>query len=113
MDDDLKKQLDEVFGGNMNVVPGGTGAVLTRPSYLDMEAVTQAVRVMPLDELYRGFGAVAGKVVADQLEEMNLRPADYANLSDLSRMVAKRVVSYLLRSEEFARALKESLARRG
>lgn len=113
MDDNLKRQLGEVFGGNMNVAPSGTAAVLTRPSTLSMEVADKAVRTMSLDRLYRDFGAVAGRTVADQLESMNLRPADYANLPDLPHTVAKRVVSYLLKSEEFARALKKSLTARG
>jgi len=113
MDSALKEQLTEVFGGDMNVAPGGTGAVLTRPSKLSLEVAQQAVRSMPIDGLYRDVGAVAARVLADELESRSLRPADYANLPDLPKVVAKRIVGYLLRSEEFARSFSEHLAARG
>jgi len=113
MDDKLRQQLNEIFGGAMNVAPGGTGAVLTRPSKLSMDIAQQAVKEMPLDGIYRGLGSVAAEVLANELEMKALRPADYANLPDLPKVVAKRLVSYLLRSEKFARSFSESLAARG
>lgn len=113
MDGNLKQHLIEIFGGNMNVAPGGTAAVLVRPSKLSMELAQQAVKDMPLDGLYRDVGSVAASVLADELEKRLLRPADYAVLPDLSKVVAKRIVGYLLRSEEFARSFTEQLAARG
>jgi hypothetical protein len=113
MDSELERQLTEVFGGGMNVAPGGTGAVLTRPSKLSMGVAEQAVRGMPLDGVYRDLGAVAARVLADELEARSLRAADYANLPDLPKVVAKRLVGYLLRSEEFARSFSEHLSARG
>jgi len=109
----LRQQLDEIFGASMNVAPGGTGAVLTRPSKLSLDVADQVVRRMPLDGLYRDVGAVAARVLADELEQASLRPADYADLPDLPKVVAKRIVGYLLRSEEFARSFSEYLAARG
>ena len=97
----------------MNIAPGGTGAVLIRPSTLSLEVAKQAVRAMPLDGLYRDVGSVAARVLADELESKSLRPADYANLPDLPKAAAKRIVGYLLRSEEFARSFSEHLAARG
>jgi len=113
MDSELRRQLEEIFGGDMNVAPGGTGAVLIRPSKLSLEVAQQAVRAMPIDGLYRDVGAVAARVLADELERQSLRPADYANLPDLPKAAAKRIVGYLLRSEEFARSFSEHLAARG
>lgn len=113
MDAKLREQLVEVFGGDMNVAPGGTGAVLTRPSKLSMEVAQQAVRSMPMDGLYRDVGAIAARVLADELERRSLRAADYANLPDLPKVAAKRIVGYLLRSEEFARSFSEHLSARG
>lgn len=78
-----------------------------------MELAEQAVREMPLDGLFRSLGASAAGVLADELEKHALRAADYANLPDLSKVVAKRVVGYLMRSEEFARAFTEQLSARG
>jgi hypothetical protein len=113
MDQELKRQLVEIFGGDMNVAPGGTGAVLIRPSQLSMEVAQQAVRSMPLDGLYRDVGAVAARILADELESRSLRAADYADLPDLPKVVAKRIVGYILRSEEFSRSFAENLSARG
>ena len=109
-----KRRLrEDVFGSAMQVAPGGTGAVLTRPSTISLEIAKQAVQAMPLDALYRDFGAVAARVVADELESRALRAADYANLPELPEVVAKRVVGYLIRSEEFSRAFIQALSARG
>jgi len=113
MDKELRRQLEEIFGGNMNVAPGGTGAILNRPSQLSLEVAQQAVKAMPLDQMYRDIGSIAARVLADELEKRSLRPADYANLPDLPKVAAKRVVGYLLRSEEFARSFTEHLMSRG
>lgn len=113
MGSELEQQLKEVFGGDMNVAPGGTAAVLTRPSKLSLDVATQAVRTMPLDGLYRSVGTIAAQTLADELESRSLRPADYANLPDLPKVTAKRIVGYLLRSEEFARSFSEHLSARG
>lgn len=113
MDRDLKDQLTEIFGGNMNVAPGGTGAVLTTPSTLSMELAQQVLKAMPLDALYREMGSAAAQHLADELEAKGLRAADYAQLEDLPKVVAKRLVGYLLRSTEFARGFTETLKARG
>lgn len=113
MDAELKQQLDEIFGGDMNVAPGGTGAVLIRPSKLSLDIAREAVRGMPLDGLYRQIGVIAANTLADEMETRSLRAADYANLPDLPKVVAKRIVGYLLRSEEFARAFSDQLTARG
>lgn len=109
-----KRRLrEDVFGSGMQTAPGGTGAVLTRPSTISLEIAKQSVQAMPLDALYRDFGAVAARVVADELESRALRAADYANLPELPGIVAKRVVGYLVRSEEFSRAFIQALSARG
>ncbi len=97
----------------MNVAPGGRGAVLIRPSKLSLDVAQQAVRGMPLDGLYRDIGAVAARVLADEMESRSLRPADYADIPELPKVVAKRIVGYLLRSEEFARSFSDHLTARG
>jgi formate-dependent phosphoribosylglycinamide formyltransferase (GAR transformylase) len=105
--------LEDVFGIAITSEPHGTGAVLTRPSKLSFEMVDKAVRSMPMDALYRDIGAIAGQVVADQLETQRLRPADYADAPKLPDIVSRRIVGYLLRSEEFSKALRRSLRSRG
>lgn len=109
----IKRQLEDVFGGGGQVAPGGTGAVMVRPSTISMELAAQAVRQMPMDRAFRDIGAILAREVADELERQGLRPADYANLDDLSQVVGRRVTSYLLRSEEFSRALLQGLQARG
>jgi len=104
---------EDVFGAGMQVAPAGTGAVLTRPSTISLEIAKQSVQAMPLDALYRDFGVVAARVVADELESRALRAADYATLSELPAVVAKRVVGYLMKSEEFSRAFIQALSARG
>jgi hypothetical protein len=113
MDKRLRQQLEDVFGTGAQPAPGGTGAVLIRPSKLSMDLADQVVREMPLDDLYRGLGAVAARLVADELEKRGLRPADFANLPDLPAVVAKRVGGYLLRSSEFSEAFIQNLTARG
>lgn len=97
----------------MNVAPGGTGAVLTRPSKLSLDVARDAVRSMPLDGLYRQIGIVAANVLSDEMYQRQLRAADYANLPELPKVVAKRIVGYLLRSEVFAQAFSDQLTARG
>lgn len=113
MDRKLEQDLREVFGGGMNVAPGGTGAILTRPSKLSLDVAAEAVKTMPLDGVYRDLGTVVARALADELEGRSLRAADYADLPDLPKVAAKRVVSYLMRSDEFAQALKQGLSVRG
>lgn len=113
MRSDIKKQLEDVFGGGGQMAPGGTAAVLVTPSGISMELAAQAVRKMSMDRVFRDIGAIAAREVANELESQGLRPADYANLEDLPRVVGKRITSYLLRSEEFSRALLQALQARG
>ena len=113
MDDRLRQQLEDVFGTGAQVAPGGTGAVLVRPSKLSMDLAGQVVREMPLDGLYRDLGVVAARLVANELESRGLRPADYANLQELPQVVARRIGGYLLRSGEFSTSFVQNLTARG
>jgi len=109
----VRNMLENVFGGGGTVAPSGTGAILTRPSKLSVDVVNEVVKAMPLDGLYKDLGVVAANVLADSLESRSLRPADYAALSDLSDVVAKRVVKHLVESEVFSRAFSDQMAARG
>jgi hypothetical protein len=109
----LRQQLEDVFGTGAQTAPGGTGAILIRPSKLSMDLAAQVVREMPMDGLFQDLGAAVARVLADELEKRGLRPADYANLPDLPQVAAKRVVGYLLRSEEFVGAFTRNLTSRG
>lgn len=113
MSKDIKSQLEDVFGGGGQVAPGGTGAVLTRPSGIDLEIATQVLRQVALDSIDRDLGAVAAREVANELERHGLKPADFAHLPDFPPIVAQRIVSRLVKSEEFARAFRKYLGMRG
>lgn len=110
---DLKDQLEDVFGGGGQVAPGGTGAVLTKPSGIDMELATQLLKQMSLDAVFRDLGAVAAREVADEMDRHALKPSDFANLPDFPMVVAKRIVARLVGSEEFSRSLQKYLGMRG
>ena len=107
-----RHQLEDVFGGGQ-VAPGGTGAILTQPSALSASLAEEVVKQMPLDAVYRDLGAVAARVVADEMDIKMLRPADFANLSDLPGVVAARIVEHLGKSEEFAASFRRHLKARG
>lgn len=97
----------------MVVAPGGTGAVLVRPSRLSMDIAAEVVKVVPLDGVCRDIGSLAAGVVADELESRGLRPADYARLPELSRDVRRRIGKALKSSDVFDRAFMERLGGRG
>ena len=82
MPKDLKTQLENVFGGGGQVAPGGTSAVLTRPSGIDMELATQVLRQVQLDVVQRDLGAIMAREVANELERHGLKPSDFAELPD-------------------------------
>lgn len=109
----LKDQLMEVFGGGGQVAPGGTAAILVRPSTIDMELAAQVVKRTSMDRVCRDLGAVAAREVADELQRQGLKPADFATLEDLPQVVAKRIAVRLLRSEEFSRSFLQHLGMRG
>lgn len=113
MSKDLKAQLEDVFGGGGQMAPGGTGAVLTRPSGIDMELAQQILRQVALDAIMRDLGAVAAREVADELTRHGLKPSDFVNLPDFPSIAAKRIVARLAQSEEFARAFRKYLGMRG
>lgn len=110
---DLKAQLKEVFGGGGQVAPGGTGAVLTRPSGIDMELAAQVLRKVSLDSISRDLGAIAAREVANELDRHGLKPSDFADLPDFPLVVAKRIVARLTKSEEFAKSFRQYLGMRG
>jgi hypothetical protein len=109
---DLKSELQEVMGGGGQLAPGGTAAVLTRPSGLDLELATRIVRQIPLDSINRDLGAIAAREVADELQRHGLKAADIASLPDLPQLVARRLVARLVRSDEFARSFTQHLLMR-
>jgi hypothetical protein len=109
----LVQQLEDVFGGGGQISPGGTGAVLVRPSQLSLDIAEQVVEEMPLKEVCWDIGAVVARIVADNLEAQRLRAADYADTPDLSKVMARRIVDKLMKSEAYSQSFSEHLAKRG
>jgi hypothetical protein len=105
--------LLEVFGDPTNVVPAGTGAILTRPSKLDNEFASKVVDGLELDAVFRDLGAITAREIADDMEQRGLKPADFAALEGLPEKVSKRIAENLGRSEVFKRALCDHLKLRG
>lgn len=113
MDPDTRRRLLEVFGAPTNVAPGGTGAVLTRPSKLDMELASKVISVIPIDRILRDLGVVAARELADEFERRGLKPSDYRNLEGVSQKIATMIAKSVTKSEVFDRALREHLGMRG
>ena len=108
----LREDLLEIFApyqGN----PGGTGAVLTTPSKIDMEVAQAAVKEIALDEVFRDLGGVVAREAARAMERYNLKPSDYANLDDLAQILAVAVSKNVVKSEAFKTAFRQHLSMRG
>lgn len=113
MEKPVQELLGEVFGDPTNVTPTGTGAVLTTPSKLSFDLVSEVVRKMPADRLRYEIGRLAAKFLADELERQGLKPADYVRVPDLQKVLARRISSRLHDSEQFYDGLFEGLMVRG
>jgi hypothetical protein len=73
----------------------GTAQVLTSPSDDDREAVLEAVNSIDLDPVVRDLATLIVGAVADTLHTMALRPADYADMTDLPKSLVSRLVKVL------------------
>jgi hypothetical protein len=107
--DHIHRELAEVFGGL------GTGTVLTKPSTISDEVVEKLVCELPLKQALKDLGAVAAREVANAIETVALRPADYADLPDLPEKLAERLVAALEGKglECFVESFVEHLRNRG
>lgn len=104
-------KLHEVFGPPR---PVGTARVLTSPSRLSKETAEKLCQELSLDVVMRDLGAVAARVIADSLEELGLRAADYADLESIPKTLAKRIADEVQKNpESFNKALVDQLALRG
>lgn len=66
-----------------------------------------------LDGVLRDIGTIMARALADDLQQRALKPSDYANIEDLSVVLAARLAKALPKSEAFARAFAEQLLMRG
>ena len=108
--DDLRKILQEPLGEAYV----STGRVLTLPSGVTTEVAAQTIASMDLTQILKDIGSVAAMQIAQDLEAMALRPADYALLPNLAEMVAQRIAKELAKvPTEFTSALVERMKLRG
>jgi hypothetical protein len=91
-----------------------TAQVMNLPSGVTRELASQAIDQIDLDLILRDLGALVAREIANELDAMALRPADYAHLPDLPQLMARKVAKALSAVPEvFAAALIEQLKLRG
>lgn len=91
-----------------------TGQVLTLPSGVTKELAASAIESIDLEPIFRDVGGIVAREIADVLQTMNLRPADYVDLPDMPQMVAARLGAEISTAPPaFIRSLLEQLKLRG
>lgn len=104
------KDLARVFGP----VESTTGPVLMLPSTVTKDQASHAVGEMNLDSVMHDIGAIVARHISDELSKLSLRPADYATLPDLDKVIAIKVAKELQQvPEPFSKALLEYMKLRG
>lgn len=108
--DDLRDDLRAVFGE----WGPSTGDVMIAPNTLAKEVVAKVVKSFPLDKVLYELGIIAARELANNIEALALRPADYANLPDLSETMSERLMQELGKDPDmFANAFLTELRNRG
>jgi hypothetical protein len=107
---DILTQLESVFGEGVV-----TGLSMIRPSPISKEQAAQAVKDFQLGPVLRDLGIVCAREIANELEGMGLRPADYLGMSDLVPTVIARLADALSGSpsEVFQHSFLATLRLRG
>ena len=90
----------------------GTGAILTKPSQLDILQAMEAIKTVDENKLYHAVAVALGLAFADSLDKHAPRAADYAGLPDLPGMLVDRLKG-MKSSDAFNKALVETLLARG
>ncbi len=108
------EDLKSVFGEPKEEGYTTTAKVLTLPSGVTKDLAAQAIEQLDLSPIMRDFGSVVAREIANELQAMALRPADYVDLPDMPQMVAARVAAELSTAPpEFVQTLMEQLKLRG
>lgn len=106
---DVLKDLENVFGEAV-----ASGRVMTTPSGLTIDLVKDILDKFDLAQIMKDLGLVVAREIADKIESVALRPADYADLPDLSAIVSQRLMHELAKDNEtFANSLISNLRNRG
>jgi hypothetical protein len=91
-----------------------TGKVMILPSGVTKDLASQAIEQIDLSIVMRDIGMILAREIANELERMALRPADYVDLPDMPQMVAARVAGELAAAPpEFLVALLDHIRLRG
>jgi hypothetical protein len=94
--------------------PKGTAATLVAPSALSKEVAAKVVAEFDLAPVLRDLAAAAAREVANKLDGVALRPADYAIMAELPDLVSKRIVQQLADDPStFAKMFADYLQLRG
>lgn len=100
----LKPKLQEV----------STGMAMTNPTSISLEIAAAAIQEVDINPMIRDLGAIVGRELADELERLGMRPADYAGLPNNAEVMALKIASALVQMPDaFANALAETLRGRG
>jgi hypothetical protein len=110
----VREDLAAILGTPLDEGYTTSAKVLTMPSGVTKELATQAIEQLDLTQVLKDIGVIVAREIANELEAMNLRPADYVALPDMPQMVASMVAGELASApEEFVQALIEQLKLRG
>lgn len=91
-----------------------TGKVLVMPSGVTRDLAAQAIADIDTSPIMRDIGVIVARQIATELQQMALRPADYASLPDLPQMVAARLGAELATAPDvFVASLLEQLRLKG
>lgn len=108
------EDLQTVFGEPQAEGYTTTSKVLVLPAGVTKDLATQAIEQLDVGPILRDIGIIVAREIADELQAMALRPADYVDLPDMPQMVAARIGSELAAAPpEFIQALIGQLKLRG
>lgn len=110
----ILEEIEEIFGKQNNESFLDTARVLGGPSQISREMAAQSVQSINLTQILKDLGVSAAQQIANDLEALGLRPADYADLPDLPQTVTRLLIQALQKMPtEFVLALLEQLKLRG
>lgn len=110
----VREELARAFGLVLKEGPVSTGVVLTTPSTVQKELAIHAAKECAFRNVQRDLGAVVAREIANEMQAANLRPADYADIVEISTIAQERLVAQLLKDPtEFVRSVAEHLRMRG
>lgn len=91
-----------------------TGEVMVRPDQLSKNVVAKLVSEFPLERVLYELGVIAARELANSIEALALRPADYVDLPDLAEDMSERLMQELGRSPDtFSNSFLAELRNRG